>query len=104
MGLTPGQLKADQAVVFTDFPTESVTIGGITYGALVMNLEGGSNWGEGGEVLEKTVRIAINRSDITTIPSEGDTATFRSATYKVGTVDEDDTAASIIVNITLPMA
>lgn len=102
MPLTQAQIRADGALPFADFPRESATIDGTTYQALVMENRLGSEWMEGGEVLESSVTLALKRGEVASMPAEGDEATFRSATYRVGSVRGDDLSANVIVELRLP--
>lgn len=102
MGLSESQLKSDQAVVFSDFPTETATISGTSYSVLVLDNQLGSDWSMGGETITRSIRIAIERSKVSTIPSEGDAATFRSVSYRVGNVESDDLSASITIELHQP--
>lgn len=102
MGLTAAQLKADQARVFSDFPTETATISGVEYSVLVMEHQAGSEWGMGGEVATNNIRLAVERSAVSTMPAEGDSATFRSTSYRVGGVESDDLSASVVVELHKP--
>lgn len=93
----------DQAVVFVDFPTEPITISGTTYQCLVMDRADGNAYGEGGLVNELTLRVAIERGAInSSIPTQGTTATFASGSWRIGAVERDDDAASIVLTLENP--
>lgn len=100
---TLGKMLADQARVFADFPTETITIGGTDYQCLVMDQAKGNDYGEGGLVSDVRFRVAIERSKMdSAIPIRGILATFNSTSFRIGEVEQDDTAASVILNLENP--
>jgi len=105
MAFTNAQLLADQARVFSDFPTEAVTISGNNYNGLIMDQRHGSEFTEGGEVPVRHIRVAIERSAIdASIPSRGTQATYDGGSYRIADVQQDDENGSVILtleNITL---
>lgn len=105
MALTNAQLKADQAQVFSDFPTETITISGSSYNCLVLNYRTGVEWqSDGGGYLDNVeASVAIERSAINdSIPEQGTLATFRDISMRIGRVDYDDAAASVVLELTKP--
>jgi len=99
MALTNAQLLSDQAIVFSDFPTEQVTISGTTYNALNMGYTNGSVYDEGGKVPVVNLRLALNRNDVTAIPTRGTTATYSSQSFRIGEVQQDDNNSPIIITL-----
>lgn len=95
MPLTSAQLLADQAKVFTDFPGEELIIDGQTYTALVVDNTEGLGWDMGGNTPVKTIRVAVERSTMPTLPTQGDLAQFRGVDHRVGQIERDDAAASV---------
>jgi hypothetical protein len=101
MALTNAKMLAHQARVFNDSPTETITIAGTNYAGLVMDWNEGNDWEEGGQVKQKTIQMAIERSTIDgAVPAEGTLATLRATSYRIGRVDEDDKASSIVLTLT----
>ena len=100
MGLTNAQLLADQKKVFSDFPTEEITIDGTTYGCLVMEQRRGNEFDMGGLVNSINLRVAIERSAINgAIPNQGDIATYSSQSVRIGLVEIDDANSSVILTL-----
>lgn len=100
MGFTIAQLLGHQAKVFSQFPTETVTISGTDYDALVLNRTEGNDYGIGGKSDTAVIRMAIERSTISgAIPTQGTQATFDSATYRIAEVEEDDAASSVYITL-----
>jgi len=102
MALTTAQLLSDQALAYTDFPTETITIDGVDYQCLLLENRQGSQWDIGGEVPQKSLQVSIERSGISTMPTEGLAVTFRSTSYRVGEVDQSDASSSVIIEIRHP--
>ena len=100
--MTISDMLADQARVFQDFPTETITINSVSYPALVLQ------WGEGSAIelggYETTLQgtVAIERSLLSAAPAEGTLATFRGASYRIGTTDSSDDAASWTLHLHSP--
>ncbi len=97
--MTEAQLLSDQGKVFTDFPTEKITIGPTEYDCLAMESREGSDIGLGGFSNEDYHRIALERSLVPAMPQEGQSATFRQKVYSVIRVERDDSGASVIIDI-----
>lgn len=93
------QLLADQAVVFTDFPLEALDIEGTAYQALVLQWREGNSQEFGGEFSNIVCKLAIERSTVATMPTQGQTATFRGNSYRVGEVDSSDAGASVTIDL-----
>ena len=102
MALSSEQLLNDQAIVFSDFPTEAVTISGTTYNALNMGYTKGSVFDEGGKIPVVSLRLAINRKDLAVIPSRGEVATYSSQSFRIGEVQQDDDNSSVIITLENP--
>lgn len=101
--LSNAEMLADQAAVFSDFPTETITIGATSYNCLVLDHRDDSEWTDGGKLASIQAMVAIERSAIDgAIPSTGDTCTFREETLRIGAVDSDDKAASVTLALTYP--
>lgn len=100
--MTHAQLLADQQVVFSDFPTEHITIGATAYEALVMDSREGTDLGLGGFSNEDFHRLALERSSVGAMPREGELASFRGRVYKCIRVERNDQAASVVVDIASP--
>ena len=102
MAITKAQIQADSRLAFDDFPTETVVIAGTSYEVLLLDRQDSSAWGIGGETLETGLKVLIDRDNITTMPAEGDTATFGAVTFRVTNVERDDAGAPVVVDLTRP--
>ena len=102
--LSEAEMLADQAAVFSDFPTETITIGGTDYACLVLDYKSGNDWAEaGGFISDVESMVAIERSSISaSLPTQGDSCTFRNTALRVGKVDIDDDAASVVLALMKP--
>ena len=101
---THAEILADQALPFADFPTETITISGTDYQALVSDHRQGLDWQDaGGYMNTLDIQVAIERSTIdASIPTQGTLVTFRAASFRVAEVDSGDKAASVLITLTKP--
>lgn len=102
MAITRAQIQSDSRLAFDDFPTETIVINGTTYTCLVLNYETASNWAVGGEIATHGLKILLDRDDISSMPEEGQSATFGSTTLRVANVERDDAAAPVVIDLTVP--
>lgn len=100
--MTAEQLAADEALIHSDFPLETVWIGTATFSALV-----GHYWREvkldlGGFRPDYDLQLVISRSQFAGItrPKGGDRAVFRNEVFAVNRVTEHDGQASILIELT----
>ena len=66
----------------------------------MLDLSKGNDWGEGGLLSEVVLRVAIERDTIGTIPTQGTLATMGASTYRIASVEQDDDAAPITIDLT----
>lgn len=87
-------------MVFSDFPTETITVGGVDYSCLVMEQRKGNEFGDGGLVSSINLRVAIERSVIdASIPAQGDLATFSGQSVRIAQVEQDDANSSVYLTL-----
>ena len=93
-----GDLLTDGvALLVATHSMETVTIAGTGYSAFVMESIPATDFDFGGFNSQDFHRVAIPRSLISTIPSEGDAITFRSTVYRIMRVERDDAESPILL-------
>ena len=97
MSLAGNILDAGMALLVATHSMETVTIAGTGYSAFVMESVPGTDFDLGGNTAQDLHRIAIPRSSISVIPSEGTAATFRSVAYVISRIERDDAESSIVL-------
>lgn len=98
---TAAQLAADEAIVFTDFPTETLTIASTDYQVLVLSFSRSNLPDIGGFIDMPDALVAGKRADFPTLPDQGTQATFRGETYTIGAIDSRDLQASVLMPLKL---
>jgi hypothetical protein len=89
-----------ECYVLDDVPVETVVIGGTSYSGHAFQSTEGTDLELGGLTPENFTRILLDRADVSAIPTEGATVTFRGvSTYRVARVQRDQPGAPIIVDI-----
>ena len=99
MPLTVAQLLADQAYLFGDFPSETITIASINYDCLIPRAENRNDWGMGGLHDMPRVTVLIDRNDLTTAPAQGGLATFRGVSWRIAAVRRDYPQAPLTLEL-----
>jgi hypothetical protein len=99
MSIAGDMLNAGMTVLVNHHSMESVTIAGTAYDCFVMASVIGTDYELGGFTNQDSHQLAIPRSLITSIPTEGAAVTFRSTSYRVARVQRDDAEAAIVVQI-----
>jgi hypothetical protein len=99
MSAAGDMLLAGDALLLSTHSTETITIAGTPYTGFVMESSLGTYLEYGGFAAQDFHRIAIPRANITTIPSEGATVTFRAQTLYIIRVTRDDAEAPIVLEI-----
>ena len=92
-------LNRGMEILVATHSMETVTIAGTPYACFVMESTVGNDYELGGFTNQDMHRLAIPRSLITTIPTEGNLAAFRSTNYRVQSVQRDDAESSIVITI-----
>ena len=101
MALTTAQLLADQAYLFGDFPSETLTfpVGGTSYACLVPRAENRNDWEMGGLDDNRRVTVLIDRNLLATAPQQGDTIGFRGVTWRVVSARHDFVQAPLMIEM-----
>lgn len=97
--MTEAQLLADQSIVYSDFPTEPVTIGVVVYQCQVLQFSNDAYLTDGGFVDQPGIKIAIDRTALADAPEVGLQVTFRSTLRRIEDVDDDDLQAPIVITL-----
>lgn len=98
--MTAAQILSDQALPFSDFPTEILRIAGRDIEVLVLNDDKNMAYEEGGSFNDPIILVAAERSQFehsgVRLPVEGMRGfAFRRKSYRIGTVKCDDDLSSI---------
>ena len=99
MSIAGDILNRGMEILVATHSMETVTVAGTNYSCFVMESTVGNDYELGGFTSQDMHRLAIPRSLITTIPTEGNAVTFRSTSYRVQSVQRDDAESAIVITV-----